>query len=70
MVEPRPAVTNVGFVDDDCNHYQDLFADGRNFEAFKLLHIGMISEMPRKSLPAIALTYYLPQAPRSQDTEN
>jgi hypothetical protein len=47
-----------------------LFADGRNFEAFKLLHIGMISEMPRKSLPAIALTYYLPQAPRSQDTEN
>ena len=54
MVEPLPPVTTVGFVDDYCNHYQDLFADVRNFEAFKFLHIGMISEMPRKSLPVIA----------------
>lgn len=54
MVEPRPAVATVGFADDYCNHYQDLFADVRNFEAFKFLHIGMISELPRKTLPAIA----------------
>ncbi|WP_281168572.1 hypothetical protein [Chroococcidiopsis thermalis] len=29
MVEPRPAVTTVGFVDDECNDYQDLFGDVR-----------------------------------------
>lgn len=54
MVEPRPAVATVGFVDDYCNHYQNLFSDVRNFETFKFLHIGMISELQRKSLPAIA----------------
>lgn len=54
MVEPRPPVTTVSFVDDYCNHYQDLFSDVRNFEAFKFLHVGMISEIKRKSLPAIA----------------
>jgi hypothetical protein len=46
MVEPRPAVATVGFVDDYCNYYQALFSDVRNFEAFKFLHIGMISELP------------------------
>lgn len=55
MVEPRCAVATVNFVDDYCNHYQDLFADVRNFEAFKFLVLGMISELPRnKSLPTIA----------------
>jgi SRSO17 transposase len=49
MVEPRPPITTVSFIDDYCNHYQDLFSDVRNFEAFKFLHIGMISELPRKS---------------------
>lgn len=62
MVEPRPPVTTVGEVDDYCNHYQDLFADVRNFEAFKFLVLGMISEMPRKSLPAIACSVGLPNA--------
>jgi SRSO17 transposase len=54
MVEPRPPITTVSFIDDYCKHYQKLFSDVRNFEAFKFLHIGMISELPRKSLPAIA----------------
>ena len=62
MVEPRPPVTTVSFVDDYCNHYQDLFADVRNFEAFKFLHLGMISEIKRKSLPAIAKTVGLSNA--------
>jgi SRSO17 transposase len=62
MVEPRPPVTTVGFVDDYCNHYQDLFGDVRNFEAFKFLVLGMISEIPRKSLPAIARSVGLPNA--------
>ena len=62
MVEPRPPVATVDFVDDYCNHYQDLFSDVRNFEAFKFLHIGMISELPRKTLPAITRSVGLPNA--------
>ena len=62
MVEPRPPITTVSFIDDYCNHYQNLFADVRNFEAFKFLHIGIISELPRKSLPAIAKTVGLSNA--------
>jgi SRSO17 transposase len=62
MVEPRPPVTTVGFVDEYCNYYQDLFAEVRNFEAYKFLVLGMISELPRKSLPAIARSVGLPNA--------
>lgn len=56
MLEPYPAVSTFHFVDDYCKHYQDLFADVRNFEAFKYLHVRMISDVSRKSLPAIALS--------------
>lgn len=54
MVEPRNAVSTVTFIDNYCTIYRDLFADVRSFEAFKFLHIGTLSEIPRKSLPAIA----------------
>lgn len=54
MVEPRNSVATVAFVDDHCQTYQSLFSDVRNFEACKFLHLGMMSEIPRKSLPAIA----------------
>lgn len=54
MVEPREAVSTVTFIDNYCAVYRDLFVDVRSFEAFKYLHLGMISEVPRKSLPAIA----------------
>ena len=56
MVESRKAVSTVAFVDEYCQTYRNLFSDVRNFEAFKFLHIGIISEIPRKSLPAIART--------------
>lgn len=56
MVEPREPVPTVAFIDEYCQIYQNLFADVRNFEALKYLHLGMISEIPRKSLPAIART--------------
>jgi SRSO17 transposase len=56
MVQPRAAVSTVAFIDEYCLRYRNLFSDVRNFEAFKFLHIGMISEIPRKSLPAIART--------------
>jgi SRSO17 transposase len=54
MVEPRAAISTVTFIDNYCAVYRDLFVDVRSFEAFKYLHLGMISELPRKSLPAIA----------------
>lgn len=54
MVEPRQAVSTVTFIDNYCAVYRNLFVDVRSFEAFKYLHLGMISEISRKSLPAIA----------------
>lgn len=54
MVEPREPQATVGFVDEYCQTYQTLFSDVRNYEYFKFLHVGMISELPRKSLPEIA----------------
>lgn len=54
MVEPRPAKPTVQFVDEYCQWYQSLFAEVRSFEAFKQLHLGLISEAKRKTLPAIA----------------
>jgi len=44
----------MDFVDQYCQLYADLFSDVRSFEAFKYLHLGMISEIKRKSLLAIA----------------
>jgi len=55
MVEPRPKPT-VKFVDEYCQWYQPLFAEVRSFEAFKQLHLGLISEVKRKS-PAIASSW-------------
>jgi SRSO17 transposase len=60
MSAPREAVTTLGFVDQYCNLYHDLFPDVRSFERFKLLHVGLISAIPRKSLPAIANAVGLP----------
>lgn len=54
MIEPREAISTVTFIDNYCAVYRDLFVDVRSFEAFKYLHLGMISDVPRKSLPAIA----------------
>ncbi len=52
---PRDAITTISFIDQYCAAYQDLFPEVRSFECFKFLHLGMISELKRKSLPAIAL---------------
>ena len=54
MTIGREAKTTVKFVDDYCEQYRDLFGDVRSYEYFKELHIGLISEVKRKSLPAIA----------------
>lgn len=54
MVDPRAARPTLRFVDEDCEMYADLFPEVRSFEAFKYLHVGMISDLKRKTLPAIA----------------
>jgi hypothetical protein len=52
MVKPRPAQPTVKFVDTYCQLYRDLFVEVRAYECFKYLHVGLISELKRKSLPA------------------
>jgi SRSO17 transposase len=54
MPATREARPTIRFVDEYCQLYERLFPEVRSFEAFKLLHLGMISEIKRKSLPAIA----------------
>jgi SRSO17 transposase len=54
MVEPREPTPTIRFIDEYCQWYQSLFSDVRSFEAFKHLHVGMLSEVRRKTLPAIA----------------
>ncbi len=53
MVEPRPPVPTVKFVDEYCQLYQNLFPEVRSFEAFKYLHMGCVSDIKRKTLPEI-----------------
>ena len=54
MIAPREARPTVKFVDEYCEDYRKLFPEVRSFEAFKQLHVGIVSEIKRKSLPAIA----------------
>ncbi|ACK68396.1 putative transposase of IS4 family insertion sequence ISY391c (plasmid) [Rippkaea orientalis PCC 8801] len=54
MVKPRPPRPTVQFVDTYCELYRDLFVEVRAYESFKYLQLGLISELKRKSLPAIA----------------
>ena len=54
MVKPRPPVPTVQFLDSYCELYQDLFPEVRSFESFKYLHLGIIADIKRKTLPAIA----------------
>ena len=54
MPASRTARPTIRFVDEYCQLFEGLFPEVRSYEAFKLLHLGMISEIKRKSLPAIA----------------
>jgi SRSO17 transposase len=54
MVEPRTAAPTVRFVDTYCQFSKDLFSEVRADESFKYFHVGLISDLKRKSLPAIA----------------
>jgi SRSO17 transposase len=54
MTKARQATSTVTFVDEYAERYQDLFPEVRSFEAFKALLVGMVAELKRKTLPAIA----------------
>ncbi|BAZ70892.1 transposase (plasmid) [Fischerella sp. NIES-4106] len=58
----RDAIATVSFIDEYCGAYEDLFPEVRSFECFKFLHLGMISEIKRKTLPALARTVGLNNA--------
>jgi len=49
--DPEPTVS---IVDQCCTDYEDLFQDVKSYECFKYLHLGILSPIPRKSLPEIA----------------
>jgi SRSO17 transposase len=53
MGAARDPTPTVSFIDEYCAAYRDLFEDVRSFEHLCLLHLGLISDLPRKSLPAI-----------------
>ena len=54
MFGARVATETIKFIDDYCQWYRKLFPEVRSFEAFKYLHVGMISDIKRKTLPAIS----------------
>lgn len=54
MFGAREPASTIKFVDDYCQWYKKLFPEVRSFEAFKYLHVGMISDIKRKTLPAIS----------------
>jgi SRSO17 transposase len=54
MAQPRPPLSTVNFVDEYCQVYENMFPEVRSFEAFKYLHVGLISDIQRKTLPKIA----------------
>jgi SRSO17 transposase len=54
MVKPRFPRPTVQCVDTYCELYRDLFVEVRAYESFKYLQLGLISELKRKTLPAIA----------------
>jgi SRSO17 transposase len=64
MSKARQATPTVTYVDEYCRLYQNLFPDMRSFEHFTFVHVGMLSDIKRKILPAIAKVagYLDPQA--------
>jgi SRSO17 transposase len=60
MVEPRVPAPTIKFVDDYCQWYRYLFPEVRSFEAFKYLHVGMISDIKTLSgLMLVTMTTHL-----------
>ena len=54
MVKPREANSTFKLIDEYCRYYRNLFSEVRSFEALTHLHATIISNLKRKTLPAIA----------------
>ena len=54
MSMPRAPKTTVRFVDQYCAYYRDVFPEVRSFAQFTALHLGLLTNIARKTLPAIA----------------
>ncbi len=64
MSVPRAPKTTVGFVDQDCASYQEVFAKVRSFDPCKCLHLGLLAGLPRKTLRAMAWVVGLEEGSR------
>ena len=63
MTRVRPAIPTVAFIDQYCAQYRALFHNVRHFEQFTALHLGLLAETRRKSLPHLSTTVHTdPQA--------
>jgi SRSO17 transposase len=63
MSKTRPATPTVAFIDQYCAQYRSLFHNVRHFEQFTALHLGLLAETRRKSLPRLGKTVHAdPQA--------
>ena len=56
MSVPREPKATVRFVDQYCTYYRNVCPEVRSFEYCTALHLGLMAELPRKTLPAIART--------------
>ena len=63
MSKARPATPTVAFIDDYCARYRDRFGNVRHCEQFTALHLGLLAETRRKTLPRLGKTAHTdPQA--------
>src|SRR5262250_2868443 len=63
MTRVRPAAPTVAFIDQYCATYRGLFHNVRHFAQVTALHLGLLAETRRKSLPRLGKTVHLdPQA--------
>ena len=54
MTLARPAQPTLDVIESHCVHFKHLFAEVRTFEHFQTMHVGLLSDTSRKTLPAIA----------------
>ena len=63
MSRTRPATPTVAYIDQYCAHFRALFHNVRHFEQFTALHLGLLAETRRKTLPRLGKTVHVdPQA--------
>jgi SRSO17 transposase len=58
MTRVRPATPTVAFIDQYCAHFRSLFHNVRHFEHFTALHLGLLAETRRKTLPRLGKTVH------------